>query len=62
VCGRLAGPGGLFVRTSAIRAFTSRLTSADGGGLSSGNRIVPFEVSYPASSAAWARLTAALIG
>jgi hypothetical protein len=51
-----------FVRNSAIRALTSRLTRADGSGLVSGNRIVPFEVSYPFSSAAWARLIAAVIG
>jgi hypothetical protein len=51
-----------FLRNSAIRAFTSRLTRADGSGLANGNRIVPFEVSYPLSSAAWARLIAAVIG
>ena len=48
--------------TSATRAFTSRLTRAAGGGLSRGKRIVPFEVWYPSSSAAWARSDAALIG
>ena len=51
-----------FLCNSALRAFTSRLTRADGGGLVSGNRIVPFEISYPLSSVACARLTAALIG
>src|SRR5712692_412050 len=49
-------------RNSAIRALTSLFTRAGGAGLVSGNRMVPFEVAYPLSSAAWARLTAALIG
>ena len=59
---RRAAHGLPFVRNSAIRALTSRLTRAEGSGLVSENRIVPFEVSYPFSSAVWARLTAALIG
>ena len=36
---------GLVARTSASRALTSRLTSVDGVGLSSGNRTVPLDVS-----------------
>jgi len=51
-----------FLCNSAIRALTSRRTRADGGGFVSGNRMVPFEVSYPLRSAAWARLIAAVIG
>ena len=52
-----------FPRNSAIRAFTSRVTSADGSGASSGNRMVPLpEVSYPLISAASARVVAALSG
>jgi hypothetical protein len=51
-----------FCGNSAMRAFTSRLTRPDRSGLASGNRTVPFEVSYPSSSAEWARFTAAVIG
>src|SRR5262249_54551145 len=62
-----AGPGvvahdSASARSSATRALTSRLTSLDRIGRASGNRTVPFEVSYPASSAAWARRIAAVIG
>ena len=51
-----------FLRNSTSRAFTSRLTRAAGTGLLSGSRIVPFDVSYPVRSIAWARANAALIG
>ncbi len=51
-----------FVRSSAIRDFTSRFTRAAEGGWVSWNRIVPVDVSYPFSSTAWARRIAALIG
>src|SRR5207244_616139 len=57
-----AAHGLLFSRNSARRAFTSRLTKADGTGWLRGNRIVPFEVSYPLISVRSARLTAALSG
>jgi hypothetical protein len=49
-------------RISAMRDSTSRFTKADGIGLVSGNRIVPFDVSYLLSSFAWARLIATVIG
>ena len=52
----------LFARLSAARALTIFFTSAAGIGLSSGNRIVPFDVSYFASSAAFARLTSPISG
>ena len=52
----------LFARISAARAFTIFFTSPAGTGLSNGNRIVPFDVSYFASSAAFVRLTSPING
>jgi hypothetical protein len=51
-----------FARISAARAFTIFFTSPTGIGLSNGNRIVPFDVSYFFSSAAFARLTSPING
>ena len=45
-----------------MRAFTSRFTRPDGIGLLDGKRIVPFDISYPLSSAECLRLIAAVIG
>jgi len=50
------------LRTSAIRAFTSLVTSAAAGGLVSGNRIVPVDISTPRRSSANLRRIAAVIG
>src|SRR6185295_14705540 len=58
----LAARASFCARSSATRAFTSRFTSGDGIGSASGKRIVPFEVSYPSSAAAWALRIAAVIG
>jgi hypothetical protein len=50
------------LRSSLIRALTSRFTRVNGRGLASGKRIVPFEVSNPLRSIPWTRANDGEIG